>query len=127
MSSARPVQAALASAATFSIGALLPILTVALVPFTGAIRIVTVLSLLFLAVLGMIAAQAGGASPVRGAVRVTFWGAPQWCSLRWSEGTSERWCDDRPSWSTDQRTSLTASLARSINGASYSSVGMKRA
>lgn len=75
ITAARPVQAALTSAATFSIGAVLPLVTVAVVPFTSAIRAVTVLSLVFLAVLGTIAAQAGGASAPRGAARVTFWGA----------------------------------------------------
>jgi vacuolar iron transporter family protein len=75
ITTARPVQAALTSAATFSIGAVLPLVTVAVVPFTSAIRTVSVLSLVFLAALGMIAAKAGGASAVRGAARVTFWGA----------------------------------------------------
>lgn len=75
ITAARPIQAALASAATFSIGAALPLVTVALVPFENVIRVVSVLSLLFLAALGMVAAKAGGASVLRGAVRVTFWGA----------------------------------------------------
>lgn len=75
ITAARPVQAAFTSAATFSVGAVLPLVTVAVVPFASAIRAVTVLSLIFLAVLGMIAAQAGGASAVRGAARVAFWGA----------------------------------------------------
>ena len=72
---ARPVQAALASAATFSVGAALPLLTTALVPFANLIVWVSVLSLIFLAALGMLAARTGGASILRGAVRVTFWGA----------------------------------------------------
>jgi VIT1/CCC1 family predicted Fe2+/Mn2+ transporter len=72
---ARPVQAALASAATFSVGAALPLLTTAVVPFSSLIAYVSVLSLFFLAALGMLAARAGGASAMRGAVRVTFWGA----------------------------------------------------
>jgi vacuolar iron transporter family protein len=74
MTTARPVQAALASAATFSVGAALPLVTVALVPLGNAIAAVSVLSLVFLAALGMLAAQAGGASITRGALRVTFWG-----------------------------------------------------
>lgn len=74
LTTARPVQAALASAATFSVGAALPLLTVALVPLGNAIAAVSVLSLVFLAALGMLAAQAGGASITRGALRVTFWG-----------------------------------------------------
>jgi VIT1/CCC1 family predicted Fe2+/Mn2+ transporter len=72
---ARPVQAALASAATFSVGAALPLLTTALVPFSSLIVWVSGLSLVFLAGLGAVAARTGGASAWRGAVRVTFWGA----------------------------------------------------
>jgi VIT1/CCC1 family predicted Fe2+/Mn2+ transporter len=75
ITAARPIQAAFTSAATFSLGAALPLVTVAVSPFAGVIKAVSVLSLLFLAVLGIIAARAGGASIVRGAVRVTFWGA----------------------------------------------------
>ena len=69
-----PVQAALASAATFSVGAALPLVTTVLVPFGSVIPAVSALSLVFLAALGMLAAQAGGASIWRGAL-VTFWGA----------------------------------------------------
>ncbi|HJQ53370.1 MAG TPA: VIT family protein [Gemmatimonadaceae bacterium] len=72
---ARPVQAALASAATFSVGAALPLLTAVIFPIGRIIGTVSALSLVFLAALGMLAAKAGGASVIRGAVRVTFWGA----------------------------------------------------
>jgi VIT1/CCC1 family predicted Fe2+/Mn2+ transporter len=72
---ARPVQAALASAATFSVGAVLPLLTAVIFPMGRIIGMVSVLSLVFLAALGMLAAKAGGASVIRGAIRVTFWGA----------------------------------------------------
>lgn len=72
---ARPVQAALASAATFAVGAALPLLVAAFVPASRMIGAVSASSLLFLAVLGSLAAQAGGAGRLRGAVRVTFWGA----------------------------------------------------
>jgi len=75
MTTARPIQAALASAATFSVGAALPLITVTLVPIASAISLVSILSLFFLAGLGMIAAKAGGSSILRGALRVTFWGA----------------------------------------------------
>jgi VIT1/CCC1 family predicted Fe2+/Mn2+ transporter len=75
LTAARPIQAALASAATFSVGAALPLVTTALVPFGSLIPAVSALSLVFLAGLGMLAAQAGGASIWRGALRVTFWGA----------------------------------------------------
>lgn len=75
MTTARPIQAALASAATFSVGAALPLVTTVLVPIGRVLPVVSVLSLLFLALLGMLAAWAGGASMVRGAARVTFWGA----------------------------------------------------
>jgi VIT1/CCC1 family predicted Fe2+/Mn2+ transporter len=75
MTSARPIQAALASAATFSVGGALPLVTTALVPLGSVILVVSALSLVFLAALGMLAAQAGGAGIIRGAWRVTFWGA----------------------------------------------------
>jgi vacuolar iron transporter family protein len=72
---ARPVQAALASAATFSLGAVLPLLIVLLVPLSALMWAVSGSSLVFLALLGSLAARAGGASvPVAGA-RVAFWGA----------------------------------------------------
>ncbi|MCP5410073.1 MAG: VIT family protein [Chromatiaceae bacterium] len=73
--SARPVQAALASAATFAIGAVLPLLVVMLAPHSVIMQAVAGSSLLFLALLGALAAGAGGASIFNAAVRVTFWGA----------------------------------------------------
>ena len=73
--SAKPVQAALASAGTFAVGAALPLLTVVVIPGAYLIPCVAGSSLLFLAILGGLAAFAGGASATRGAVRVTFWGA----------------------------------------------------
>jgi VIT1/CCC1 family predicted Fe2+/Mn2+ transporter len=75
ITSARPIQAALASAVTVSVGAALPLLTAALAPIGNVIVLVSVLSLLFLAALGALAAWAGGASRWRAALRVTFWGA----------------------------------------------------
>lgn len=75
VSKARPVQAALASAATFAVGASLPLLVTALVSTGSIIGAVSASSLLFLAVLGSLAAGAGGAGRLRGALRVTFWGA----------------------------------------------------
>lgn len=72
---ARPVQAAIASAATFSIGAALPLVIALFVPPPLIIAFVSAGSLVCLAALGAIAAHAGGASLVRGAVRVTFWSA----------------------------------------------------
>lgn len=75
MTAARPIQAALASAATFSVGAALPLVTTVLVPIERVLPAVSILSLVFLAGLGMLAARAGGAKILRGAVRVTFWGA----------------------------------------------------
>jgi vacuolar iron transporter family protein len=73
--SARPIQAALASAASFAVGALLPLAVAALSSATGVMLWVSLTSLVFLAVLGVAAARAGGASPWVGAARVTFWGA----------------------------------------------------
>jgi VIT1/CCC1 family predicted Fe2+/Mn2+ transporter len=72
---ARPVQAAFASAATFGVGAALPLAVAALAPPPQVIVLVALTSLVFLALLGGIAARAGGASLMRGTVRVTFWGA----------------------------------------------------
>lgn len=73
--SARPVQAAFASAATFAVGAALPLLAALLAPQSGLAVYVSAFSLFFLAVLGLLAAQAGGAPLIKSAVRVTFWGA----------------------------------------------------
>ncbi len=73
--SARPVQAALYSAATFTIGAALPLLVAWAIPGIQLIPAVAASSLVFLALLGAIAASAGGASIRIGAFRVTFWGA----------------------------------------------------
>jgi len=73
--SARPIQAALTSAASFAVGAAMPLLAVALVPASGLIPVVSGTSLVFLAILGGLAARVGGANVRKGAVRVTFWGA----------------------------------------------------
>lgn len=72
---ARPIQAAFASAASFSLGAAVPLIVVLLFPTSILPFTVTVTSLLLLAILGGVAAQTGGASPGVGALRVTFWGA----------------------------------------------------
>ena len=72
---ARPVQAALASAASFTVGAALPLLVVLAVPRGALIPEVAASSLVFLAVLGAAAALTGGVPAVPGAWRVTFWGA----------------------------------------------------
>ena len=72
---ARPVQAALASACTFAVGAVLPLLVVLLFPPSTLLWTVSGSSLLFLALLGSLAARTGGASVLTAAVRVTFWGA----------------------------------------------------
>ncbi|MER2622875.1 MAG: VIT family protein [Accumulibacter sp.] len=73
--SARPVQAALASAASFAVGAALPLVVTTLAPMDVLIHWIAGSSLLFLALLGAAAARAGGASALLGAWRVTFWGA----------------------------------------------------
>jgi VIT1/CCC1 family predicted Fe2+/Mn2+ transporter len=72
---ARPVQAALASAGTFAVGAALPLLTVLMIPVTALMWGVAGSSLLFLALLGSLAARAGGSPMVASVTRVTFWGA----------------------------------------------------
>jgi VIT1/CCC1 family predicted Fe2+/Mn2+ transporter len=75
ISNARPVQAALASASTFAIGAAMPLLAAVMAPLSRLMPVVAGSSLLFLAILGSLAARAGGASVATGAIRVTFWGA----------------------------------------------------
>ncbi|MGQ0622688.1 MAG: VIT1/CCC1 transporter family protein [Panacagrimonas sp.] len=72
---AQPVQAALASASSFAVGAALPLTVAALVPERGLILWISGMSLVFLASLGAIAARVGGASASMGAWRVSFWGA----------------------------------------------------
>jgi VIT1/CCC1 family predicted Fe2+/Mn2+ transporter len=73
--SARPVQAALTSAATFSVGAAAPLALVLIAPSTLLIPIVSMGSLVFLALLGLLGARTGGAALFKPIVRVTFWGA----------------------------------------------------
>jgi len=75
ISTARPVQAAMASAATFSVGAAMPLLMVLVLPAGALVPIVSAASLGFLALLGAIGAKAGGANVLRATARVTFWGA----------------------------------------------------
>jgi vacuolar iron transporter family protein len=75
MTTARPIQAALTSAATFTVGAAMPLLMVILAPVTQLGLIVSLASLAFLAVLGAVGAKAGGAPVMKAVLRVTFWGA----------------------------------------------------
>jgi VIT1/CCC1 family predicted Fe2+/Mn2+ transporter len=75
ISVARPLQAAAASAASFACGALLPLIVAAVVPATSVLVAIPATALVFLALLGAVAARAGGASIAAAAGRVTFWGA----------------------------------------------------
>lgn len=75
ITTARPAQAALASAASFAVGAAMPLLMVVVSPASVLIPVVSAASLAFLALLGAIGARAGGANVWRGTARVTFWGA----------------------------------------------------
>ena len=75
ITTARPVQAALTSAATFAVGAAMPLLMVVVSPASALAPIVSAASLGFLALLGAIGAKAGGANVLRATARVTFWGA----------------------------------------------------
>ncbi|MFH1796187.1 MAG: VIT family protein [Pseudomonadota bacterium] len=75
MTTARPIQAALTSAATFAVGAAMPLAMVLLAPAASLVWVVSVASLLFLALLGAIGAKAGGANVMKATLRVTFWGA----------------------------------------------------
>jgi vacuolar iron transporter family protein len=72
--SARPLQAAFWSASSFSLGAAVPLITAAMAPTSVLLWLVPALAIVFLGVLGGVAARTGGASPLRGAVRVCFWG-----------------------------------------------------
>jgi VIT1/CCC1 family predicted Fe2+/Mn2+ transporter len=82
---ARPVQAAIASAATFAVGAGVPLIAVATSAPSAVSATVTAVSLVLLAVLGWVAASAGGASGPRGAARVAFWGVLA-MALTWGAG-----------------------------------------
>jgi VIT1/CCC1 family predicted Fe2+/Mn2+ transporter len=73
--SARPIQAAFASAGSFVVGAAMPIIIVFLSPESIMVPIVSITSLLFLALLGVVAARTGGSPVIKATFRVTFWGA----------------------------------------------------
>jgi VIT1/CCC1 family predicted Fe2+/Mn2+ transporter len=75
VSTARPVQAAMTSAATFAAGAVLPLMAAVVSPPENVVIVVSAISLLSLALLGAIGARAGGAPMLRPVLRVTFWGA----------------------------------------------------
>ena len=75
VTAARPIQAALTSAATFAVGAAMPLSMVVLMPPPALVMGVSIASLLFLAVLGAVGARAGGANVTKATLRVTFWGA----------------------------------------------------
>jgi VIT1/CCC1 family predicted Fe2+/Mn2+ transporter len=75
ISTARPVQAALTSAATFAAGSALPLIVAVIAPGATIGWAVSVASLVFLALLGGVAARTGGASIAKGALRIAFWGA----------------------------------------------------
>ena len=75
ITTARPIQAALTSAATFTVGAAMPMLMVIIAPVERLAVIVSIGSLAFLALLGAIGARAGGAPMTKAVLRVTFWGA----------------------------------------------------
>jgi VIT1/CCC1 family predicted Fe2+/Mn2+ transporter len=75
ITTARPVQAALTSAASFAVGAAMPLLMVVISPAGSLVALVSAASLGFLAILGAIGAKAGGANVLRATIRVTFWGA----------------------------------------------------
>ncbi|MCW1842261.1 VIT1/CCC1 transporter family protein [Prosthecomicrobium hirschii] len=75
VTAAHPIQAALTSAATFAVGAAMPLAMVAVMPRSALLVGVSLASLLFLALLGAIGARAGGADVIRATLRVTFWGA----------------------------------------------------
>jgi VIT1/CCC1 family predicted Fe2+/Mn2+ transporter len=75
MTTARPIQAAMTSAATFAVGASMPLAMVLVAPTASLVWVVSAASLLFLALLGAVGAKAGGANIAKATLRVTFWGA----------------------------------------------------
>jgi VIT1/CCC1 family predicted Fe2+/Mn2+ transporter len=75
ISEARPIQAALTSAASFTAGAALPVVAVILAPSAIVVPVVAAASLVYLAILGVVGAKAGGAAILPATIRVTFWGA----------------------------------------------------
>lgn len=75
ITAARPIQAAFSSASSFTIGAILPLLTALVCPTSLLVPAVSIASLAFLALLGAIGAKAGGANILKATTRVTFWGA----------------------------------------------------
>lgn len=75
VTASRPIQAAVASALSFAIGAALPLLMVVIAPDDVLVPAVFISSLAFLALLGALGARTGGANPTKGAARVAFWGA----------------------------------------------------
>jgi vacuolar iron transporter family protein len=75
VTAARPIQAALTSAATFAVGAAMPLSMVLLMPRSALVIGVSIASLLFLAILGAVGARTGGANVMKATLRVTFWGA----------------------------------------------------
>jgi VIT1/CCC1 family predicted Fe2+/Mn2+ transporter len=74
MHRARPIQAALTSAGTFTVGAGLPLIAAFVLPLASLMQGVSIASLLFLVMLGGVGARAGGAPVLKGILRVTFWG-----------------------------------------------------
>ena len=75
VTTARPIQAALTSGATFAVGAAMPLIMVGVAPSSQLVPVVSITSLLFLAILGATGARIGGANVARATIRVTFWGA----------------------------------------------------
>lgn len=75
MTAAKPIQAAITSALTFAVGAILPLALVLITPLESLILAVSLASLVFLAILGALGARAGGASMTTAVTRVVFWGA----------------------------------------------------
>ena len=96
--SARPVQAAFFSAVSFSVGAALPLSVTWLSPAPLMITAVSVSSLAFLALLGAVAANAGGANVLKGAVRVLFWVRSPWLQQLWSASYSGPWYSLFAAW-----------------------------
>lgn len=74
MHRARPIQAALTSAGTFTVGAGLPLIAAFVLPLASLMQGVSIASLLFLMLLGGVGSKAGGAPVLKGILRVTFWG-----------------------------------------------------
>jgi len=119
LTEARPVQAAIASALSFTVGAALPLVVAALAPNPGTELPVGIASVVFLGALGWLGAWAGGARPAKPLIRVVFWAQWPWSSPPGSAGCLARWFD-----AAGRRKALTAGFYPQLLYGSASTPGL---